>query len=140
MSFIELDGFGDVKEGKVHPEGPADLRITKVEEDTSKKGRAMIVCTIAFEDGDEDYIPVREYLSLPREGDEEDTRKALMRNIKRFLAAFGVPFERNGFNIADLPGCTARLMVRQEEPEDESQKAAGVMYNRVNYPKLKDEE
>jgi hypothetical protein len=135
MSFIELDGLGEVKESQLHPEGPANLAISFVGEPyQNDKGRTVIkvVCQIE-EEGD--WMAVNHFLALPMGDDEESTKEALMRNTARFLHLVGCPIENNGFDPNDMAGTRFQANLMQSEPS-----ADGVVYNNIVLPRLPQEE
>lgn len=121
MPFIELGkDFKDVKETPLAPEAEYDLKCLEVEEPA---GKDYIQVTISFENAD--YRNFNHFLNLPNKEkdaktDEEKnrepgtTRKNKMLFLKRFLVAFKVPFDNNGFNPKDILGCTTRCGVGQD--------------------------
>lgn len=135
MSFIELDGLGDVKESQLHPEGPANLRISFVGDPyQNDKGRTVIKCVCQIEE-EGDWLPVNHFLALPMASDEEDTKDALMRNTARFLHLVSCPMEDNGFDPSDMVGAAFQANLTQSEPTSE-----GAIYNNIVLPRLPAEE
>ncbi len=136
--FVELPGLDDTKEQEPVPEGEYDLRVIRFEPSTSKKGAPMFVAQIRIEEQDAPLI--YDYMMLPEpDGEYNDMR---LRGIARFLAAFEVPTEGNGFNPEDVEGSTAHLMVTQEiEPKKDENgniipDQEPIVRNRVRYPRL----
>lgn len=77
---------------------------------------------------------VSHFCSLPKSDDDDRKAqfKALM--MKRFLVAFNIPHDDDGFDVEDFPGATAELELRLSDPDDN-----GNVYNRLVLPRLKDE-
>lgn len=120
MGFIEMGKeFGDVKEIPLAPDAEYDLKIVDAEEPA---GKSYILWAIDFEG--EDYKRFNHFMNLPdkvrdAKTDEDKGRDpgTTSRNkqiyIKRFLEAFSIPYEKNGFDPKDGLGQTARLPVSQ---------------------------
>ena len=129
MGFISLP-LEDVKEPEVVPDGNYDLRIIKAEDGRSKAGNDMTSIMIKVED---DRYPdaqvIRHWLTYPDEDTPKDQRYLRLLDIKRFLLAFGIPYEK-GFESEDLVGATGKCLVYQEEGDD------GNIYNRLRLPRL----
>ena len=102
MGFIELNLDG-VQEASVVPEGEYDLRVARFEATTSKKGNAMYRAMVLVEDQEyNNALPINHFLVLPTNDDDTDVLNMKLRNIKRFLAAFGIAFEGTGYNDEDV--------------------------------------
>ena len=132
MSFIEVEGLSEVQEGKIHPEGMVDLRVDDAEQYTNDKGRDVIRCRIRIEEEGE-WMPFMHFLAMPMEEDDQDKRKTIIRSMKRFLYWFNVPMEDNGFAVEDITGCTANLMIIQQESQDET---SDDMFNALKLPRV----
>ena len=142
MPFIDMGKeFANAKETPMAPEGQYDLICKEVEQNNEK---GWIRVQIAF-DGNEDYAPFGHFLSLPdkekdaakdQEKDREvgTTSKFKMLMIKRFLKAFSVPMDKNGFDPNDIPGSTARLGVSTSVNEKTQQRN-----QQLNLPQLPEE-
>lgn len=111
MSFVELGTeFGDTQEAQVVPEGRYDLTAQSIEyTNTSEKHNIRVIIT-HDDPPNENTAPIFHYLALPKADDEDEKRKVKMLMTKRFLHWFGVPFEGNGFDMNDIPGCSASKM------------------------------
>lgn len=146
MPFVAISGLDDVQEEKPVPEGAYDLRIVNVAT-TDKEGnpmlskgedgkpkRSMIRCDIRIED--ENYPDARlinHFLVFPVESDEDQTRKLMLRGIKRFLSAFGVEWTSQGFDPEELEGQTAsNILVKLVANPRE----AGSFQNELQLPRL----
>jgi hypothetical protein len=137
MGFVEVGGLGDDYEDKIVAEGEYELRINDAKEQTSKDGALQYMCIIDIEaatSGDEipqNTAPIFHYLTMPKEDDSSDSRRTKMRFLTRFLKAFSIPFEADGFNVEDFSGTTATLLVEQDKYGDN-------MTNRIKLPPTKD--
>lgn len=133
MSFIQA-AIGDTRERQAVAEGEYDLRVLNFEEKLSKKGSPMLVAALAIE-GEADAEVIREYFSLPTEDDSDDIRALKLRNLKRFLAKFNVPWEANGFSTDDVVGQTARCLLAVEADENDPDRT----FNRLRLPKFRND-
>lgn len=134
--FIPIS-FDDVVEASVVANGMYDLRITecqltKTGEKSKNPGSPMYRVSIGFEDLSLNAQNISHFIMIPC-GGEYHKLQAL--NLKRFLEAFNVPYDRNGLNLEqvamEMQGCTARLEVQLTEPD-----ANGNVYNRLIVPRL----
>lgn len=135
MPFISV-ALNDAKEPEAVPEGPYDLRIVKHSDEPSKKsGNPMTTVYIKIEDAAYPNASlVRHWLVPPANDTPADQRMMRTLDIKRFLTAFGVPMQGEGFDSDDLDGATAsQIMLTQEEDEE-----SGNVYNRIRLPRLKE--
>ena len=116
MSFIDVK-VGDVEEQGPAPEGTYDLVISNAMVGEAKSsGNPQIVVTINIE-GHSEYMPIRHYLGLPAEDDDQDMSDRKRRSLKRFMTLFNIPFD-DGINTEDFLGATASALVVQGEPND----------------------
>ena len=137
MAFIEMNLGEDVKERDAAPEGEYTLVVSDVYEyekgyDDGGKGTLIRVKhDIESDDPDSHFKPVYNYLSLPREGDDQEKiyNKTLM--IKRYLSAAGIPFEGGGFNSEDLYGARFTANLSKEVFEETGEES-----NRLDLPRL----
>jgi hypothetical protein len=129
MPIIEVP-LGDSYEDAPVPEGEYDLRIQDVKDGRNKKDTAnQSMVMIKVDDGEyPNAATIFHYLTYPGEGDTEEQVRGKMRNLTRFLKLFSVAYEKKGFNSEDLPGCTARATLTQEEYE-------GNITNRLRLPR-----
>lgn len=133
MSFLEIEGLGDDYEDKAVPEGEYTVRIDNVEEKTAKDGKSpqlMVMLKIEGEGG-KGAATIFHYLTFPSPDDDDDKRRTKMRMNGRFLRKFGVAFEKKGFNSEDMIGCSATVLLKQEEYE-------GAIKNSINLPQVSD--
>jgi len=74
---------------------------------------------------------VTHFVSLPKP--EDDERKAGYKRIflARFLAAFSIPHDTDGFDVEDFAGAQAELELGLSEPNDN-----GDVYNRLVLPRI----
>lgn len=139
MAFIEVSGLGDDYEDKHVEEGRYGLRISSAKNQMAKDGKSPQVMVVIAIETDEDGNSVGEgvaslfhYLTFPNKDDDKDQVRTKMRMNARFFKAFGVPFEKNGFNDEDLPGLEATVLLGLDEYE-------GEVRNKMILPKAADE-
>lgn len=133
MPFISIP-LKDAREQEAVPEGTYDLQIVKAEDKDSKKGNPMTAISIKIRSADyPNAMLVNHFLLHPHKGMEPDQVARSLRDTKRFLTVFGIPFEGDGFNTDDLQGATAECLLEQETGDDD------VVRNRLRLPPLKDE-
>jgi hypothetical protein len=135
MPFIKV-ALQDAKEPEAVPEGPYDLRIVKHEDGESKKsGNPMTTVFIKIEDAAHPTAAlVRHWLVPPTHDTPADQRQMRLLDIRRFLTAFGVSMQGDGFDSDDLDGATASQIMLTQETNDET----GDVYNRLKLPRLKE--
>lgn len=78
---------------------------------------------------------VSHFCSLPKADDDEGKAKFKARMLKRFLVAFNIPHDEDGFDVEDFPGAASELELRLSDPDEN-----GNVYNRLVLPRLPDEE
>lgn len=114
MSFIDVDGLGDVKEQEAVPEGMYDVIVSKVLE--KKDGDTLIGLSVIHEiEGDFDAPSVFHYLSFPIAGDDEKKVNNKKRFLKKYLDTFQIDVTKKGFDAALLEGATARVSLKLDE-------------------------
>ncbi len=132
MAFIK-SRLGDAVEPTTPPEGNYDLRIVTKEAGRNKAGtRDQVRCYIVIE-GDDDYMGINHWLTIPSEEDwqeEPDKAKRMELANRRFLTMFGVQYTAEGFDDDDLPGATAHGLVKLDAGDD------GTPYPRVVPPRI----
>lgn len=79
---------------------------------------------------------VSHYISLPKAEDDEGKAAFKARMLKRFLVAFNIPHDEDGFEIEDFAGAQAEIELTLSDPDKET----GAVYNRLRLPRLADEE
>lgn len=126
--------LNDVQESKPVPSGRYGLTIASVEETkTREKQKPQLKVSLGI-DGHDDAPNVSHYIGLPADGDDAGAAQFKALLLKRFLAAFKIPFSSDGFDLDNFPGAQATLEVTLSEPDDN-----GNVYNRLTIPRLKDE-
>lgn len=129
--FVSMgDEWGSTKEASAAPEGKYDLRVVDVVEYLSQAGSKSNRAKIEFV-GKPEFAKFDHYLPMidrekdlkkdEERGNEPGTtakNKILM--VKRMLHAFGVKWDKNGYDPNRLVGKTARLEVQLEIPDDSS--------------------
>ena len=138
MPFVNV-AIKDAKEPELVPEGEYDLEIVgkKAFDDngnsaTNPTDISRIGVTIRIDSADH---PNAEFIyhTLWMKGKEE-FHVSSMRDVRRFLSVFSVPFEGNGFDIDDLDEATGRCVVYQKEGDD------GIIRPRLRLPRFRGEE
>ena len=117
MSFIEV-AIADAKAPEVQPEGVYDLVIEKA--DMYKKDgstKTSVRCIIGF-DGVPGAASIFHYQSLPGPDDDSEKVNNKLLMLKRFLEAFYIPFEGNGFAVEDCVGARGRFFITQEPDQN----------------------
>lgn len=138
MPFINAN-IKDAQEDKVVPEGNYDLVITSVQEKDSKNGEPMLACLIKIE-GEEGQSakPIFHYIMLPSDkGAEPDAKypnTRRLRDMRRFLEVFEVPWDESGFDTDDLQGARGNCLVKISPAEGDYEES-----NQIALPKFKDE-
>lgn len=114
MGFIDVN-LAAVPDLKVHPTGPASLRVTKAWDTPSKDGgRQLIKMALAIESSPEDgpYQTVFHRFNLPNEEEYQAAKKDpevqekvdfFLRSLKNFCIAAGYNFA-NGIETDELTG------------------------------------
>lgn len=129
--------FGNVQEKQPVPAATYDVMIDNAEQHVSRESqKPSIKVTVSIE-GEPDAPKISHYIPLPNQDDDEQKTSNKMIGIKRFLVAFGIPFEDNGFNIEDFFGARATVPLTLTDPDEPG--ANGNVYNRLNLPRLPDE-
>lgn len=132
MTFINAD-LGQDYEQEAVPEARYDLRITDAKDGKSKKGADQTMVMITVEDQEYPNAgTIFHYLTQVQEGDSAETVRMKMMMLTRFLVAFGVKYEKDGFNSEDLPGCTAnQILLRKERLEGRDEDSNSLVLPKV---------
>jgi len=125
--------LNDVQESRPVPAGRYNLVVASAEEAVSQKGAPQIKVSIGIE-GHETAPNVSHYISLPAPGDEPAKANFKGLLLKRFLVAFKIPFNAEGFDVQDFAGSAAAADLTLSEPDD-----SGNIYNRLQLPRLASE-
>lgn len=147
MPFIKAD-MGDAREDELCPEAEYDLSIITAETRKSKNsGKPMIACMIRIDNPPEDIslpAPIFHYITLPVgedaaaelgiEPDDKETYQRKLRDMRRFLVAFNIPFSSEGFDDETLIGAQGSAMVAQREGQ------SGEMEHNLRLPRATDEQ
>jgi hypothetical protein len=134
MPLIDLPDLDQNFESEPVPEGQYDVRVAKFEATESKAGKPMYKVMLIVEDQEfPNAAPVNFFLSIPTKNDEERAKTFKMQQMKRFLTAFSIPYEANGFSDEDVEGATARQLSISQAPPTED----GRVYNEVHLPRAK---
>jgi len=122
--------LNDVQEPKPVPNGRYALTIASAEQGVSKNGNDQIRVSIGIE-GHLDAPNVTHYISIPGKADEKQKADFKLLMLKRFLTAFNIPFDDNGFSVDSFIGARAECELTLSEPDD-----GGNIYNRLMLPKV----
>ena len=141
MTFIPTN-FDEAQEAKPAPSGMYQVQVVKAElGETGPKskvpGSPMFKLQMGFPDNP-NTPNFNHYVSIPNENDDADTARYKTLLLKRFLVAFSIPFEANGFDTDSLAmemvGATANIEVELGEPNDN-----GDVYNSLKVPRIRGE-
>lgn len=143
MPFIAAP-MADAREDELVPEGEYELTIDSYEEkDGKKEGRTNLQIMITIDNPPAETkspAPIFHYLSLPHEDDEPKSASFKLRMMRRFLEAFSIPFEDNGFDSDDLNGAKATLLVTQQEiMRGDPPRPTGEYSHALRLPKFRNE-
>ena len=134
MPFVQQPIAEGTEDKPVDGDREYDLRVHSFVEETSKQGNPMWHAMITIEG--EQAPPVHEYFSMVQEADDADKRRLKARGLRRFLVAFNIPHEADGFDPEDCPGAAARLTLTKE-PFNRNDPRSDLI-NRIRYPRLED--
>ena len=116
MSFINLEGdITKIKDPETVPEGMYDLAVTKIMEKQDGQGSLTGVNLIIDIVGNIDAADVFHHISLPVEGDDEEKANFKLRFLKKFLEQFDIPFDKKGFDLANLMGAQGKCKLGLNE-------------------------
>lgn len=122
--------LSDVQESRPVPNGRYDLVIASAEEAKTKKGADQIKVSLGIQ-GADTAPNVTHFISLPNGEDDAQKANFKMLLLKRFLHAFRIPYDSDGFNVDDFAGSTASCDLMLSEPDE-----SGNIYNRLQLPRL----
>ena len=130
--------LGDYHEPTTAPAAKYSLLIAACEETkTKEKGKPQFRISIGF-DGHPEFQNITHFVGIPGEGDEPKVLEFKALLLKRFLAAFSIPFGKDGIDTEQLcmqmVGARAELEVGMDEPAPN-----GNVYNRLVIPRLREE-
>jgi hypothetical protein len=126
--------LSDIQESRPVPNGRYDLVIASADEEKSKSsGKDQIKISLGIQ-GYDKAPNVTHFISLPGGDDDSQKSNFKMLMLKRFLHAFRIPFDSDGFDVQDFLGATASCDLTLSEPDDN-----GNIYNRLQLPRLPSE-
>lgn len=129
MSFVNLDVTG-AQEPQVVEENTYTHRIASAEQKDGKKpGAKNIEVITEIEGAGPNVPPVFTYLSLPNASDDDKASRFKVLQLKRFMHAFDIPYDTEGFNLSDWLGCTGEVLTKVDEYE-------GNLKNVIQIPRL----
>lgn len=138
---VELD---TIKEMRPVAIGKYALQVASCEEVLSKKGKPQFDMSISIE-GHDDAPNIRNFVSLPTEGDEPKAFKYKVLMLKRLCHLFGLPLQGSSIDTTAiclaLPGrrATAEVGLDKETDSDGNEKVGGRTFNRLVVPFLSEE-
>lgn len=137
MPFIE-SAVTQAQEAEVIPEGHYDLRIHSTKDrHNEEKGTDSIEVMILVESVDHPNAqPLNFYLPLVGVNDEPKTKQFKLLQQRRFLEAFGIPYNETGFDTDDFAGASANLPVTQGEVTPKDTSKPKYMKNEIVLPRL----
>lgn len=135
MAFIKV--ALDAQEPEVAPDAEYDLRIVKCDEKkTGPKskipGEPYVSVMIVIEEAGMEYLPIWHTIMIPTAKTNEENVPRYKLGIQRFLSAFNIPGDADGFDTDDFPGSTGRCAVVQTENDE-----TGEPRNELRLPRLK---
>lgn len=135
--------LGSAHEDAPVPEGRYSVRCTSLSKETSRKGADMFVATLQIESDEFPFAePMKHYIMLPIKDDDAQMRRRRLNGLRRFLEAFEITYEADGFHPGDAVGQVAEeLFITQEAViNPETKEETGRVRNRAVFPKVKEEE
>lgn len=116
IDFLDID-VADVADAKLLEPGERLLRIEALDlyENTETGQRTFNVQLSCPDDPAADHI--FETLAIPRPDHSERAKQFMLRNIKNFRTAFGLPL--GGHSVAEAIGREAWAIVAQEPPDND---------------------
>lgn len=137
MTMITFgDSFSNVQEKRPVPKGTYDLTIESADTHVSKESGKPSLKVVTVIEGHDDSPKITAYYGLPHDEDDADKTANKMRQIKRLLVTFSVPYEDTGFSVEDFFGAKASCELGLTDPDDDQN---GNVYNRIILPRLPDE-
>lgn len=141
MALIRAADMGQDYEDRPVKDGEYELRIAKAEFKRNKDDtRDLIAMMLTVEGAEgEGASPINHWLSAPNDDDEPRTHRMIMRNLVRFLAAFGISLNNDvDFEqlAGELQGQTGKVRVVQEEAQDSEGNKTGEFRNVLRLPKI----
>lgn len=145
MTFIPV-AFDEVVEPSPLATGRYPTQITGAEvkqtgPNSKNPGRDMLVFTIGFTgpSREEQNAPtINHFVSLPHPDDEAKSSNFKALALKRFLVAYGIPFDSRGIDLETITyeaiGKEAFIEVTLDKSED-----SDAVYNRLRLPRLVNE-
>lgn len=136
MSIIQ-QAVASAEETQVVPEAEYELEVLSGEyvEKSKSSGNPMVVALIKVTNPPDGITPdlIRHYISLVNQDDDEDQKAQKLRQQRRFLECFGIPFTDEGYDTEDFSSATGMAFVKLNEGDD------GVVRNVVVPPKFEGE-
>ena len=116
MGILDIN-LADVPELTTVPAGTeVEVQIGSLEQGESKTGNPMLTCRLTILN-EENVGSIFNYLTLPVEDDDENTRNAKLRRLKRFCDSFGIDYA-SGIDLEAAVGKTSWAVVGEDSSEE----------------------
>ena len=116
MSILDVN-LADVPDLTTVPGGTeVEVQISSLEQEESKAGNPMLTCRLKILN-EENVGLITNYLTLPIEADDDETKNSKLRRLKRFCESFGIDFA-NGIDLEASRGKTSWAIVNEEISEE----------------------
>lgn len=136
MPFIKTP-LKDAAESQTVPDGLYELLCGEATiHHNERSGKDSVMIPIAITDPPDDVSnpsDIMHFLPLLREDDSEKGRAFKLVLQARFLVAFNIPFEDNGFDTDDISGAGGKVAVTTDTDDND------VPRNVLNLPELETE-
>lgn len=117
MSLIDVNP-SEAKDLVAVPAGEHLLSIISAEcVPTSKDPNKMQIAVIYRIEGEPTALPVRDWLGIPHQTDDERTRNAKLLKLRSFCESFDYDFA-SGIETEELPGRQGKAILKIENSED----------------------
>lgn len=118
MSILEYNLDKDsVPDPQVLPAGEYEVKITSAKAKTSQAGKPMVEVALGFPT-ELQAKTCFHYISLPADGDEDNTVQNKLRSLRSFYEAFGVDYS-GPVDLDMMIGETCFAIITEEEATDE---------------------
>lgn len=135
MSFIQMTGIDQASEPQPMPEAEYRMMVLGpgVLDEIGQNKTPALVFKLGFIEHPEAQN-VRLTIWMPKPDDDAQKRNFKTLMLRRFLEAFQIPYDANGFNPEDAAGAEATVLVKLGEPNEQN-----MQYNEIVLPKLPNE-
>ncbi len=128
MTKIGYKGIADAKPPELVEDYEHQLRIVNATYGPGKQDPKKFRTEVIIEVLDvPDSAGIFQYLSDPNPDGEEKSEKFKALMTKKFLTAFGIPFDGEGFDLDDFPGKTYTGRTKKSKDEETGRESANVI-------------